>query len=513
MKKSSLRILFLAAEADPFIKIGGLGDVAGSLPVALRSLSPLLSSSVSEEKNEALESDIAMEIDVRLAIPLHGAIQRQAYPLEQVATFNVHHIDGPIQAEAYTIVTNRLPVYFIGGPLIPPDAPVYSADASADGLKFTFFSLAVLELARTLNWHPHIVHANDWHTAPAIYSYKLNQEQSDFYYNTATVLGLHNLPYLGVGAGPALNAFGLPPAKQSTLPEWAKNMPLPLGLLSADHIVATSPTYAQEILTAEFGSGLQEFLSTRANSITGILNGIDVQRWDPSTDPHLITNYTSTNLSARQENKTALQRELGLTPDPYLPVFAMITRMDNQKGVDLVPGALRQVAGQPWQVVILGTGDPVLEASARLLETDYPDQVRAVIRFDAALSHRIYAGADALLIPSRYEPCGLTQMLAMRYGCVPIARATGGLRDTIQDYNQATGSTGFLFNDPTSKSLAEALDRALHVYANREEWHGLQRRGMAQDFSWASSARQYLSLYLSLVKSQTFDKIPAPQGQ
>jgi starch synthase len=422
--------------------------------------------------------------------------------MRKAATLEVLHQNGPVVAEAYSVEFKGLPVYFISGSFIPPEAPVYTSDASVDGLKFTFFSLAALELARALQWAPHLVHANDWHTAPAIYALGLNRKQGSFYSNTATLFGLHNLPYLGVGAGPALASFDLPPAINSPLPEWARHMPLPLGLLSADHIVAASPTYAQEILTKEFGSGLQDFLLTRSASISGILNGLDVQRWDPVEDPVLITNYSADNLPQRWANKIALQKELDLQPDPNLPIFGMVTRLDNQKGVDLVPGALRQIAGQAWQAVILGTGDPALEAAIHRLEVEFPDRVRAVIRFDAELSRRIYAGTDALLIPSRYEPCGLTQMIAMRYGCVPIARATGGLRDTIQDYHLSAESTGFLFSDPTSASLAGALQHALEVYEDFDAWRGLQQRGMAQDFSWERSARQYLELYQVLVKDR-----------
>jgi starch synthase len=483
--KPVLNVLFLAAEADPFVKIGGLGDVAGSLPNALRNIAPLA-------------GEAQGGIDIRLVIPFHGAIQRQDYPLRSAAIFEVPHSGGAIRAEALTLEQDGLPVYMIAGAPIRPDAPVYTTDASIDGRKFTFFSLAALELARTLNWVPHIVHANDWHTSPAIYALFRDRGVDTFYYNTATVLGLHNLPYLGVGSGPALQEFGLPPAVDSPLPDWAQNIPLPLGLLGADHIVAASPTYAHEIMTPEFGSGLHEFLRMRAGSISGILNGIDEQRWDPGQDAALAAPYCLDDLSPRKLNKLALLAELGLEEDPEVPLLAMVTRMDIQKGVDLVPDALRQVAHLPWQAVILGTGDPALEGTVRQLEADFPERVRAAIRFDAALSRRIYGGADALLIPSRYEPCGLTQMIAMRYGCIPIARATGGLRDTIQDFDRSSQSTGFLFQKASSGALAGALRRFLRIFPEEETRQGIQRRGMEQDFSWKRFARQYLALYETL---------------
>jgi starch synthase len=311
---------------------------------------------------------------------------------------------------------------------------------------------------------------------------------------------------MGDGAGQAMLEFGLPPASNSTLPWWAEDMPLPLGLLSADHIVAVSPSYAREILTPEYGLGLEDFLRKRSDSLSGILNGLDVHHWDPQVDPYLATNYDEQNLALRPSNKVALQAEFGLEQDTRLPLLGMIGRLEQQKGVDLLPEALRLLiatpafAGFPWQLVVLGTGDAALEEEVRRLEGEFPRRIRVAIRFDQELSHRIYAGADLLLIPSRYEPCGLTQMVAMRYGCVPLARATGGLRDTVLDYEASPDSTGFLFQDATPQALAEAIGRALSLYSRRKSWLALQRRGMRRDFSWRHSACQYLDLYLQLVR-------------
>jgi starch synthase len=485
-----LRVLFLASEADPLVKIGGLGDVAGSLSKALCNLPPEPGS---------------QPMDVRLVIPFHGAIQREAYSLSHAASLQVPYQGGVTPADVFSLDLDGLPVYLISGPLIPPEAPVYTSDAGVDGKKYTFFSLAALVLARAVGWAPHILHANDWHTALAIYALSLTRDRDPFFNKTATVLGLHNLPYLGMGVGPALDAFDLPPAVDSQLPKWAQRLPLPLGLLTADRVIAVSPTYAREILTPEFGSGLHNFLRIRADAISGILNGLDAQYWDPRRDILLAVQFDQDTLADRQVNKRALQNELGLEADGDQPLFSIVARMDYQKGLDLVPGALRAIADQPWQAVILGTGDPILGAAFRKLEADFPRQVRSVIRYDASLSHRIYGGADSLLIPSRYEPCGLTQMIAMHYGCVPVARATGGLRDTIQDYSQSAQSTGFLFDDPTSDALATALVRVLQVFKDKGEWQRLQRIGMAQDFSWRRSARQYLAAYQSLVSTRSLD--------
>ncbi len=473
-----LKILFLAAEAEPFVKVGGLGDVAGSLPLTLKT---------------------TCDLDIRLVIPFHGAIQRKAFHLKRLTSFQVPKPGRPIRAEALEADLHGLPVYLISGAPIHADAPVYTADPRLDGYKFTFFSLAALELTRLLDWSPDLVHANDWHTAPALYALYLRRDQDEFFKSTATLMGVHNLPYLGIGAGAALRAYGLPPAQDSALPWWAQDAPMALGLLAADQIVAASPTYAREILTPEFGSGLEGFLQSRSEVITGILNGINQEKWDPSQDEALAVRYGPDNLEARQSNKIALLHEFDLNPDPNIPLLAMVTRMDPQKGIDLVPPALRKIARQRWNAILLGTGVPEIEEAVHNLEVDFPNRLRAAIRFDAMLSRRIYAGADVLMIPSRYEPCGLTQMIAMRYGCIPVARATGGLKDTIQDSLPGQPGTGFLFNRASPVEFAKALRRALRTYTDKQEWKTMQLNGMRQDFSWDRFARQYAQLYQTVI--------------
>jgi starch synthase len=422
-----------------------------------------------------------------------------------VAEFPVHSIEGDILAKAFLLEIDGLPVYLISGAPIDHETSVYSVDLEADGYKYVFFSLAALALTRELNWKPAILHANDWHTAPAIYSLGLQRTSDPFFSQTNSLLTIHNLPYLGAMTSPALDAFGLPPADHSDLPPWAQHMALPLGLLSTDSIVAVSPGYAREILTEDFGSGLHRFLRTHHKKITGILNGLDTLKWDPLTDVELAAKYSIANLPARAENKTFLQQELGLEINPRIMLFAMVTRMDPQKGVDLSVAALRQllqssVKNNPRiQAVFLGTGDPLLEASVCQLAEDFPDQIRACITYNDRLSRHIYAGADVLLMPSRYEPCGLSQMIAMRYGCVPIARSTGGLSDTIQDVSSSNQGTGFLFNNAEPSRLADAIQRALMVYTHDPQgWQKIQIRGMQQDFSWDRSAQEYLKHYRML---------------
>jgi len=470
----TINILFLASEAEPFVKVGGLADVASSLPLALRALPG------------------EPRLDVRLALPLHRAIQADPANLIPGVEFSVSRGRINIPAQVLEDKLGGMTVYFIAGGPISEAASVYSSDPTFDREKYTFFSLAALEMTRALGWRPDILHANDWHTALALYA--LRTRRSDpFFAPIRSVLTLHNLPYMGGNGSEQLAAYGLNPVEDEALPPWAHTQPLPLGLWAADALVAVSPTYAQEILTPEFGCGLQNFLRGRGDAFSGILNGLDTVSWDPAADPALAANFNALSLASRPANKAALQERLGLHNDPNIPLLAMVGRIDPQKGVDILLDAARQIVDLPWQMVILGKGDASLEDGARRLEADFPGRVRAVIDYNAPLGRLIYAGADIFLMPSRYEPCGLAQMIAMRYGCVPVVRATGGLKDTVEE-----GRTGFLFEEATSEALVEAFRRALATYPEQAEWQKLQRSGMEQDFSWTKSAQQYRTVYHSL---------------
>lgn len=489
-----MNVLFLASEADPLIKVGGLGDVAGSLPYAIRK--------VGKTKNQ-----LQPDVDIRLVIPFHSAIRKDLYPVQQVVEYKVHTRGNEIITKAYALEADGLPVYLIGGSPIEQESGVYSSNLEADGFKYVFFSQAALNLVKELNWKTDILHANDWHTASAVYSLALNRMTDPFFRRTATLLTVHNLPYLGAMTSNALDAFDLPATENTSLPAWAGHMALPLGLLTADVIVAVSPGYSKEIMTEEFGAGLHTFLKAHSNKVTGILNGLDTHRWNPVTDQELTANYSSADIQARLSNKNFLQNELGLKCDPARTLLAMVTRMDPQKGVDLAVDALRLIfespslRTSPIQVIFLGTGDPVLEQAVHRLESDYPDSVRACITYNEKLSRHIYAGADILLMPSRYEPCGLSQMIAMHYGCIPIARATGGLSDTIQDPVNSDSATGFLFKPASSKAFAETILRALEVYLqDKQSWQAMQIRGMQKDFSWDRSAIEYIQQYKKLLE-------------
>ncbi len=473
-----IKVLFLAAEADPFVKVGGLGDVAGSLPRALRALS--------------LQTASQPLLDVRLVLPFHPVLRSKAASLRPVAAFPLPRAGGDVMVQAFETTWQDLPVYFIGGDPVDDSGSVYSSNAAIDAEKYTFFSLAALELYEQLGWQPDIVHANDWHTALAVYGL-LVQHWQEGSPRPASVITVHNLPFLGPDVNEILEAYGIPLA-QTDLPDWARLKPLPLGLWAADAIVAVSPTYADEMLSPEYGSGLHDFLKTRRETLMGILNGLDTERFDPASDGEIAAQFTLESLSQRAVNKVALLEQVGLPADTDVPVFGVVSRMDPQKGIDLVIDGLRKLRHTPWRAVILGAGDPKLEESARKLAKEFPNQVRLETRYDARLARQIYAGADIFLMPSRYEPCGLSQMIAMRYGCVPVVRAVGGLHDTVTD-----GETGFVFIEPKVKPFVAAIQRALETYRDRQAWQVIQKNGMSQDFSWTQSAQRYVALYRQLL--------------
>jgi starch synthase len=470
----NMNVLFLAAEAEPFVKVGGLGDVAGSLPRYLRDLPPDVTNGT--------------VVDVRLVLPMHSVIRSETHGLRPILIFPLARKTGEVQVQVFETNLNGLPVYFLDGEPISASGSVYSLESELDAEKYAFFSFAALELIRQLDWKPNLVHANDWHTALACYALLLKRWEGAFA-RVSSVLTLHNLPFMGPDVTANLDAYDLPLA-QTGLPEWAHALPLPLGLWAADSIVGVSPTYAREILTPEFGCGLQDYLHARKESLNGILNGIDVDSFNPAMDAAIGSNFGIPTLEKRSLNKTALQVRLNLPAEPNVPLIGVVSRMDPQKGIDLIPKALRKLNNLEWQAVILGTGIPKVEEAVRLLQTEFPERVRIEFKYDAGLARQIYAGADMFLMPSRYEPCGLSQMIAMRYGCVPIVSAVGGLKDTI-----FKDETGFIFAKPTAGRLATAIKKAITIFPDHIRWETMQKAGMSQDFSWNASARQYFQLY------------------
>lgn len=480
--KRSINILFLAAEATPFIKVGGLADVAGSLPGALRNL-PLS------------ETDDS-KLDVRLVIPLYEIIHRSVDDLKLLVNFTISTSEGEMLVSAYQALSNGTPVYFIEGDVITRSTEIYSADGEQDREKFIFFTISALKLAQILGWKVDVIHANDWHTAIALYIIT-NKLENPFYKNTSGLLTVHNLPYMGGDGTNALHRFGIRELKDLTLPNWASNQFLPMGIWAADAVVAVSKTYANEIMTPEFGCGLHGFLQSQRKKISGIINGLDLVLWDPVSDKNLISGFNADNLGERKKNKISLLHALKFSSDITIPLLGMVTRIDYQKGIDIAIKSLRMLLELRWNFVLLGSGDPYLEAELNQIQAEYPDRIRIILKYDDVISRQIYAGADIFMMPSRYEPCGLSQMIAMHYGCIPVVHNTGGLKDTVKN-----GENGFVFEKSDPESQANSLKLAFSVFSSPKDWELIQKNGMQKDFSWSRSAVDYASIYLSLVSKK-----------
>jgi starch synthase len=481
-----LRVLFVSAEVTPFARTGGLGDVVGALP-------PVLA---------------AHGLDVRIVMPLYEAIRARPFPL----TLVLEELPTPVTFGERTARIWRsglpgrdsesaVPVYFIEQAEYFSRPGLYGDNAGEytdNALRFTFFSRAVLALIERLGWFPHVIHCHDWHTGliPAYLRFPPGLESQ--LTSAATLFTIHNFAYQGVFPAPMFTATGLPPRLfQPFGVEFYGNVSfMKAGLYYADALSTVSPTYAEEICTPEFGYGLDGVLRERRNALVGILNGADYEAWNPAADPALAASYSSSDLTGKAACKIALQRTFGLLEDPDIPLLGMVTRFADQKGIDLVAAVLERLFALNASVVILGSGERRYEELFAVLGRGYSDRLGIRLGFNDALSHQIQAGSDCLLMPSRFEPCGLTQLYAMRYGTIPIVRATGGLRDTVSPFDPVTRQgTGFMFAAPTADALSEAVGAAVSVFTDKEAWRQLQRNAMTQDFSWDRSALQYIDVY------------------
>ena len=475
-----MNVLFLAAEADPLIKIGGLGDVAGTLPIAIN----------------AAASSLKADLEVRVVIPYHQVIKDKSLNTTLLGRYSINSIRGPDEVLVYVYQVRGTIFYLLDGAPIQKTSGPYSPDTLLDGEKYVFFSLAALRLPAFLDWSINILHANDWHTALSVFVLKEIEQNKAI----KTILSVHNLPYMGNGIDEVITSFGIPPSNHPHLPDWARLIPLPMGLAAADAIITVSPGYAKEIITPEYGCGLEAMLQQKKQVVSGIINGIDLDIWDPAMDPLIMNHFSPSEMAGKDLNKTTLQSKLALPLNSKDPLIASISRLDYQKGVDLLIDALYKLSPHDsWQCIILGTGDPYLEMRARNLQADRPNHVRAVMEFDQILAHQIYAGADILIMPSRYEPCGISQMISQRYGTIPLARATGGLVDTIINSTSKLAGTGYLFEELNPTVLASKMTRAISDYHNKAYWSEMQQNAMAQDFSWAISAGKYIRVYEDLV--------------
>lgn len=493
---SKLHIAFASAEAAPFVKTGGLGDVAGSLPHALKAAGADVVVFVPRYDTIAQEYKDRMEHLCDFYVPLGW--RNEYCGLERL---NHEGVD-------YLFVDNER--YFSRG---------YPYGFFDDGERFAYFSKAIVEalqyLPHTLdNFTCDVLHCNDWHTAMAPVFLREFYQALPLYQNVKTVFSIHNIAFQGQYSAKVLNdILGLAhiPAAAFQLTCGPDAVNYMQGALNyTDAITTVSPTYAEEIKTPDFGEHLDGILRRRAPILQGIVNGIDTTAFDPTTDPRIAANYSVQDRAGKAECKARLQQELGLEVRDDRPLMVMVTRLTRQKGMDLVTYALDRVLSGGVQVAVLGTGDTEYENALRYFEGKYPGTMAARIQFDPALSQRMYAGADLFLMPSLFEPCGLSQMIAMRYGTLPIVRETGGLKDTVIPYNQYTGEgTGFSFTHFNGDEMADTVFRAARLFwDNRDAFNGLVENAMKADFSWKRSADAYIALYHNL-----HPEIPVPQPQ
>jgi starch synthase len=476
MTENPLRILFLSAEAVPFAKVGGLADVAGSLPKALRALGH----------------------DVRLMIPRYGTISSDEFDLEKIGEpFRVPAGAGKEYIHLIgTTMGEDVPVYLLWNEhYFTSREKVYGFEDDAQ--RFAVFGRGVLGALKHLDWKPHLVHANDWHTALVPTWLDISGWRDPFFRDIATLFTIHNLAYQGITGRLILRFAQMEDVEHLSVEQPGAVNWMAQAIAHSDLVNTVSERYAKEILTPEMGMGLDPLLNKREDSLFGVINGLDYDAWNPVTDPHIPHNFDVDNLGRRAANKTALQQQARLPVRSDVPLVGMVSRLDEVKGMDLLDPVLTWLLGeQDAQFVALGTGDPRYHMMLQDIQDRYPDQARAFLTFDAVLARRIYASADMFLMPSFVEPCGLGQMIAMRYGSVPIVRETGGLADTVMDHTPERGhGTGFVFQDKTPEACQQALGRALETYQDRETWRALQMRGMTSDFSWTASAEEYVDLY------------------
>ena len=467
------KILFAASEAAPFIKVGGLGDVAGALPKALCEAGA----------------------DCRVILPLYSAIPwEKRQDLTFLFHINIHNAWREQYCGVLTKKVGKVIYYFIDNEYYFNRYHVYGETDDAE--RFAFFSRAVLEVLPRIEFIPDVLHTNDWHTALIPVLQDCEYCYREGYGNIKTVFTIHNIEFQGKYDPYILGSvFGLDESKKPLL-FYGDCINLMKGAIETAHAVTTvSESYAGEILDPYYSNGLHHILAARKFKLSGITNGIDTEIFDPATDKNIATNYSFKTRGQKFRNKKALRAEMGL-PEGDAPLLAMVGRLTHQKGLDLLRIEFDNVMDTGAQMILLGTGDAEYENFFRDMQNRYPERFRAVIGFDAALAQRIYAGADLFLIPSKFEPCGLTQMISMRYGTLPVVHAVGGLRDTVIPYDHTTGKgNGVNFLSYTSGDMMDAIRRAIALYYDKPQYARAKANAMQTDVSWKRSAEKYLTLY------------------
>jgi starch synthase len=475
-----MKIAFLASEVIPFAKTGGLADVAGALPKFLARLGT----------------------DVRVFMPLYREVRAKNLSLRTV--IRSASLDMAGERRAYSVLEFRAEGFAVD--FIVQDAfydrdylyGTPAGDYADNGDRFAFFARAALESMKALGFAPDIVHGHDWQAASAFAYLKFVYADDPFFKDARSLFTIHNLAYQGLFDKKVLAAVGLPGHlfNMNDLEFFGKVNYLKAGILYATAVNTVSPRYSREIQTPEFGCGLDGLLRSRSCALSGILNGVDYADWNPASDRLIPANFSPSGLAGKARCRAGLLEAFGLDRAADAPVAGMVTRLAAQKGVDIVCEALDDVFKLGVSVVVLGTGDQKIQDFLKDAQKEYRGRLGLKIAFDEKLAHTIYAGSDLFLIPSRYEPCGLTQMYALKYGTIPVVRATGGLDDTIREFDPAarTGN-GFKFEGATAEELLASLGRAVDVFSRKDVWDVLVGNAMAADFSWSRSAREYLALY------------------
>ncbi|MGC8897472.1 MAG: glycogen synthase GlgA [Bacteroidota bacterium] len=490
-----LNVLFVSSEVDPFAKTGGLADVSGALPQALKELG----------------------IEVRIIMPRYGAIDEEKFRLHEVIRLRDipipvgHRTEvGCIRSAFIVGPKTKVQVYFLSHDNFFGNRDSLYVDSSTkkdypdNDERFIFFDRSVLEMLKRLGWQPDIIHCNDWQTGLIPAYLKTIYKSDPFFKDVKTIFTIHNIAYQGSFPRSSFEKTGLP--AETFTPdgvEFYGNLNfLKAGLVYSDILTTVSERYAEEIRTLdEYGAGMTGILQKRRNDLYGIVNGIDYSVWNPAVDSLIPYRYNLNTLDNKAENKKILLRKYNLQFDPTKPLIGSISRLADQKGFDLIAEVSEELMKRNLQYVILGTGEKKYHELFESLRKKYPTKIGVYLGFNNELAHLIEAGADMFLMPSRYEPCGLNQLYSLKYGTVPIVRSTGGLADTIEDVDLKTGKgTGFKFTEYNGSALLEAIDRALKAWQNQALWRKIMKEGMSRDFSWETSAKKYLSLYKKLAK-------------
>lgn len=481
MQNKNLKILFASSEVAPFAKTGGLADVSGSLPKALA----------------------AMNHDVRIVLPKYKQINEGEYLTDFPVEMNHHLETAIIRRTTLKGKKSNVQVYFIDNYKYFYRDGLYGFDDEAE--RFNFFCKAVLSMLLKIDFQPDVIHCNDWQCGLIPLSLKTKYADNAFFQKIGTVFTIHNLQYQGIFPKDVLKLIGL--GDEYFTPEqlefYGKVSFLKAGLLYADIINTVSKKYALEIQTPEFGEGLDGLLRKRAQDLYGIINGVDYEEFDPANDPVIYQNYNIETIDLKKKNKSGLQKEMGL-PVENRPLIAIISRLVDQKGLDLISEAFEEILGLGVQFILLGTGADYYQKLFLSLKVKHPDQTAVYLGFNHELAKKIYAGADMFLMPSRFEPCGLGQLISLRYGTIPIVRAVGGLADTIQNYDEGTGrGNGFVFENYDKHALLEAIKRAVKIFTEQpNRWRQIMVNAMKCDFSWNKSAEEYTNLYEKAIQKR-----------